>query len=138
LVVASASSPVSSGASVETPPASPNVSKAPSRRDFSGEPSSDDLRAFASETLAAARASKALRPFGPGKVFISRAWEEVEKRGGQFAAMGAEMFKRWLALANNRGLVGLSRADLVEDLDPKDVAESETAFLTSRFHFIRV
>ena len=47
-------------------------------------------------------------------------------------------FKRRLAEANNARLLDLSRADLVQAMDPEDVRLSEVAYLNATFHFIRI
>ena len=47
-------------------------------------------------------------------------------------------FKQRLVEANSKGLLRLSRADLVSAMDPELVAESETRYLNARFHFVRL
>ena len=47
-------------------------------------------------------------------------------------------FKQRLAEANNARLLDLSRADLVQAMDPEDVRLSEVAYLNATFHFIRI
>ena len=47
-------------------------------------------------------------------------------------------FKERLNEANQRGLLRLERADLVEAMNPDDVRESETTFLTATYHFILI
>jgi len=73
--------------------------------------------------------------FGFDKVFIShlfRAWRETNP-GTTY-----EQFKSQLVAAHRAGGLSLSRADLVEAMDPRDVAESETSWLSQQFHFYRV
>jgi hypothetical protein len=43
-----------------------------------------------------------------------------------------------LVEANHAGLLHLSRADLVQAMDPADVRESEASYLGAPFHFIRI
>ena len=45
-------------------------------------------------------------------------------------------FKLRLIDANSHNLLHLSRADLVQAMDPQLVAESETAYLNATFHFV--
>lgn len=75
--------------------------------------------------------------FGPDKVFISYVWQrlrqELEPRG-----VDEHRFKAQLAAANNRRLLNLSRADLVEAMDPAAVAASATPYLDATFHFVRL
>jgi len=96
----------------------------------SAAPAPDDLPGFARRVLEAARTSPTGR-FGDNKVFISH----VHRRLGD-AALDA--FKRRLVEAHRAGLLALSRADLVEAMDPSDVAESETRWDQTTFHFIRL
>ena len=55
-----------------------------------------------------------------------------------FAGMGFDRFKEFLALANNSRHLDLSRADLVQAMDPDDVRLSEVHYLNATFHFIRI
>ncbi|MDI1480394.1 hypothetical protein [Polyangium sp. y55x31] len=96
-------------------------------------PEQDD--AFAKQVLAAARASKTGR-FGSGKVFISHVLQQLEHDG--FRVGNEEAFKARLVSAHRQQLLSLSRADLVEAMDPKDVDASETAYLSATFHFVRI
>jgi hypothetical protein len=47
-------------------------------------------------------------------------------------------FKDRLIEANRQGLIRLSRADLVEAMDPADVRASETTWLNAVFHFVEI
>jgi hypothetical protein len=96
-----------------------------------------NLPAFAEQVLNAARRCPAERRFGDNKVFISHIWHELH---GQHAADGVDLeaFKRRLIDANRDGLLQLSRADLVEAMDPNDVGESATVFDNAVFHFVRI
>jgi hypothetical protein len=94
-----------------------------------------DDAAFAARVLAAARASKTGR-FGDDKVFISHVLQQLTNEGAR--VNDAEEFKDRLVSVHRRELLSLSRADLVEAMDSKDVAASETRYLNATFHFVRV
>ncbi len=53
-------------------------------------------------------------------------------------SLDSAAFKRRLAESNALGLLVLSRADLVQVMDPTDVDESATSFQNATFHFILV
>jgi hypothetical protein len=91
--------------------------------------------AFAARVLAAARASKTGR-FGNDKVFISHVFRQLADEGA--AVSDVEAFKDRLISAHRRGLLSLSRADLVEAMDPKDVDASEARYLSATFHFVGI
>ena len=55
-----------------------------------------------------------------------------------FQAMEMVTFKKQLAEANNARLLDLSRADLVQAMDPNDVQQSEVHYLNATFHFVRI
>ncbi|MGH7134086.1 MAG: hypothetical protein ACREHD_00005, partial [Pirellulales bacterium] len=83
----------------------------------------DDLEAFASRIIEAARQSPADARFGENKVFISHIWRQLN--GNSLAtALDLDGFKQRLVDANREGLLHLSRADLVEAMNPADVQES--------------
>ena len=100
------------------------------------DPEPFDLEMFANTVKAVARTSPTGR-FGDNKVFISHAWRQVAEES-QFAPLGLTGFKEKLVEANCENLLTLSRADLVQVMDPADVRESETAYLNAVFHFILV
>jgi hypothetical protein len=95
-----------------------------------------DLAAFAEEVRSAARACPTGR-FGDNKVFIAHVWRSLQDRP-DFRPMGEPAFKKHLAEANNARLLDLSRADLVQAMDPDDVRQSEVSYLNATFHFIRI
>ena len=95
-----------------------------------------DLPAFARRVVEAARSSRTGR-FGDDKVFVVHVWRALQADPA-FAAMGLDGFKQRLAEANNARLLDLSRADLVEAMDPEDVRTSEVRYLDATFHFVRV
>jgi len=75
--------------------------------------------------------------FGDNKVFISHVWEQL-KSDRPFATLGLDGFKQRLVEANRAGKLTLSRADLVQLMDPADVRDSEVIYLTATFHFVLV
>jgi hypothetical protein len=102
-----------------------------------GPPSLDDkLPNFADSISRAARDSQSGR-FGDNKVFIAEIWRAFQERD-DFDGLSLREFKERLVEAHRRRLLELSRADLVERMDPRDVAESETKYLDATFHFVRV
>jgi hypothetical protein len=98
------------------------------------EPAEFDLPAFARTVRAAARDCPAGR-FGDNKVFIAHVWRRLRDEPG-FPPMDLPAFKQRLTEANNAGLLTLSRADLVQVMDPEDVRESQTRYLNAEFHFV--
>ncbi|XXY14572.1 hypothetical protein WME88_40670 [Sorangium sp. So ce216] len=94
-----------------------------------------DETAFATRVLEAARASKSGR-FGDNKVFISHVLRRLAEDG--IAIGDSDAFKARLVSAHRRGLLALNRADLVEAMDPADVDASETRYLSTTFHFVRI
>ncbi|HET6883756.1 MAG TPA: hypothetical protein VFI31_26625 [Pirellulales bacterium] len=94
------------------------------------------LEAFASQVIEAARRCPAEARFGDNKVFISHVWRQLN--GGPAAALDLTAFKQKLLDANRDGLVQLSRADLVEAMNPTDVQESATIYDNATFHFVRI
>ena len=108
-----------------SPPAAPATVPAPF-----------DLADFARRVQSAARACPTGR-YGDNKVFIAHVWKALEDEP-EFRGMDLAGFKRRLAEANNARLLDLSRADLVQAMDPEDVRLSEVAYLNATFHFIRI
>lgn len=98
-------------------------------------PLPEDDKAFAQRVLAAARASTTGR-FGDDKVFISHVLRQLDTEG--FAVGDVKGIKDRLVEVNRRGLLSLNRADLIEAMDPKDVAASEVKYLNATFHFVRI
>jgi hypothetical protein len=114
----------------EPSPAHPELHAAADTPPSVHEPEEASLRAFAERVLHAARTSTAGR-FGEDKVFISHVWRALQGQG-----LDEPTFKQRLVEANRARLLSLSRADLVEAMDPSDVAASETRYLGATFHFI--
>lgn len=94
-----------------------------------------DLPAFAALVTRVARSAPAAARFGDNKVFINHAWRlfQQEPIGGH---LDLPAFKARLIEANHENLLQLSRADLVSAMDPTDVRESQTRYLTAEWHFI--
>jgi hypothetical protein len=95
-----------------------------------------DLADFARRVQSAARACPTGR-YGDNKVFIAHVWKALEGEP-EFRGMDLDGFKHRLAEANNARLLDLSRADLVQAMDPDDVQSSEVEYLNATFHFIRI
>ncbi|WP_225411378.1 helix-turn-helix domain-containing protein [Stigmatella hybrida] len=88
------------------------------------------LSSFAERVLHTARTATSGR-FGDDRVFISHIWRAMKDPG-----LDEQAFKNRLIEANQKRLLSLSRADMVELMDPADVAASETRYLGATFHFI--
>jgi hypothetical protein len=99
------------------------------------ERESFDLPTFAATVEAVARACPTGR-FGDNKVFIHHVWKQLQSET-HLPVRSLEEFKQHLVEANHAGLLHLSRADLVQAMDPADVRQSETRYLDAVFHFIR-
>ena len=99
-------------------------------------PPAFDLPSFASHVKSAARDCPTGR-FGDNKVFIAHVWKALQANPA-FGTMELATFKERLAEANNARLIDLSRADLVQAMDPDDVRQSEVHYLNATFHFVRI
>jgi hypothetical protein len=95
-----------------------------------------DLKAFADKVVKAARSCQSGR-FGPDKVFISHVWSRFKELHPGFGLNEIE-FKEHLVDANRGGLLSLSRADLIQAMNPDDVANSQVLYLNAVFHFVRL
>jgi hypothetical protein len=69
------------------------------------------------------------------QVFISALWRATQ-REPNFPRLSLDAFKKRLIEANSQNLLHLSRADLVQAMDPQLVADSETPYLNATFHFV--
>jgi hypothetical protein len=98
-------------------------------RDGRDEATVDDLTSFARRVREAALHANA-GVFGDRKVFISALWRSLDSHED------LETFKRKLVEANRRGLLHLHRADLVQEMDPAEVAASATPYMDATFHFV--
>ena len=95
-------------------------------------PPATDLPAFAAAVLDAAPDCPTGWS-GDDLVLISHLWNHVKDRFPDFSG-----FKEKLLAANRDRLLSLSRADLVQALDPQDVRDSETSFMNATFHFLKI
>jgi hypothetical protein len=93
-----------------------------------------DLRAFATIVLEAAPDCPSGWS-GDDLVLLSHVWNHVKDR---FQPLEMAGFKEKLIAANRERLLSLSRADLVQALDPQDVRDSETSHLNATFHFLKI
>ncbi|HEY1187438.1 MAG TPA: hypothetical protein VGE74_07255 [Gemmata sp.] len=117
------------------PPSRPQPeAKQPEPPQPRAEPEPFDLEAFANTVKAVARTCPT-KEFGAHKAFISHVWERL-RADRPFAALGLDGFKAKLVEANRERLLTLSRADLVQFMDPADVRASEVRYLTATFHFV--
>lgn len=94
-----------------------------------------DLTAFARTVLALAVGSSPRDRFHDNKVFIVALWRASQGEPS-FPRLSLPEFKQLLVEANSRNLLHLSRADLVQAMDPQLVADSKTAHLNATFHFV--
>jgi hypothetical protein len=69
------------------------------------------------------------------KVFISELWRVISE-DPRIRPIGLKAFKRWLIDENRQQHLDLARADLVDDMDPKTVEDSEIVDLGASFHFV--
>jgi hypothetical protein len=96
-----------------------------------------DLPAFAATVRALAAASTPEDRFHDNKVFIAALWR-TSQREPNFPRLSLAEFKQRLVEANSQNLLHLSRADLVQAMEPQLVADSETPYLNATFHFVVV
>lgn len=94
-----------------------------------------DLAAFASTVRALASRSPAEDRFHDNKAFIAPLWR-ASQREPNFPRLKLPEFKQRLVEANAHHLLHLSRADLVQAMDSRLVAESETLCDNATFHFV--
>lgn len=93
--------------------------------------SRDELKRFVDRVQDACQRVPAAGRFGSAKVWIHAACAI-----GQFDE-GLDAFKAMLAEASEAGLIELSRCDLVEACDPRDVRRSAMQRQGFTFNFIR-
>jgi uncharacterized protein (DUF2267 family) len=94
-----------------------------------------DLATFAATVRALAAKSPPQDRFHDNKAFIAPLWR-ASQRESNFPRLDLNEFKMRLVEANSHNFLHLSRADLVQAMDPKLVAESETGYLNATFHFV--
>lgn len=68
-------------------------------------------------------------------MFIAALWR-ASRQEPSLQQFSLPEFKQRLIEANTRGLLRLSRADLVQAMDPQLVADSEAVYLNATFHFV--
>jgi hypothetical protein len=95
-----------------------------------------DQASFVQKVRAAAQDCSSGR-FGVNKVFIIHVWRALQNNE-HFRGMDLSAFKQHLAEANNARLLDLSRADLVQAMNPDDVQLSEVNYHNAIFHFIQI
>jgi hypothetical protein len=106
----------------------PPQSPAPSAEPF-------DLQVFAATVRALAAHSLPQDRFHDNKVFIAALWR-ASQREPSLQRFTLPEFKQRLIEANAQHLLHLSRADLVQAMDPQLVADSETVHQNASFHFV--
>jgi hypothetical protein len=111
----------------------PKPPSSPPAEPRAGEPF--DVTVFAATVRALAAKSPPQDRFYDNKVFIAPLWQ-ASQRELNFPRLSLADFKQRLVEANSRGLLHLSRADLVQAMDPQLVADSETVYLNATFHFV--
>jgi hypothetical protein len=94
-----------------------------------------DVAEFARTVRALAAASPPEDRFHDNKVFIAPLWRASQAEPN-FPRLSLAEFKDRLIEANARHLLHLSRADLIQAMDPNLVMESETPYLNATFHFV--
>ena len=95
-----------------------------------------DLDGFASEVRGQA-AMSAEGWVGNRRAYISHVWRRVRERHPEWGLSEIE-FKCMLAEAHRAGRVLLANADLKDDGNLRDVAESALVYKNAVFHFVRV
>lgn len=116
----------------------PGAEPAPEAPEFKAAPAPPfDLRNFAATVRELALTAPAEDRFHDNKAFISALGRRYEREADAPKLSLAE-FKQRLVEANRAGLLSLGRADLVQAMDPRLVAESETEYLNARFHFVLI
>ncbi len=94
-----------------------------------------DLDAFAGALCTLAAKSPPQDRFHDNKVFIAPLWR-TSQNDENFPRLSLMEFKKRLIEANSKHLLHLSRADMVQAMDPQLVSESETPYLNATFHFV--
>lgn len=93
-----------------------------------------ELAAFAAAVMDAARAPNVTR-FHDDRAFIGSIWEHMRDRP-PVRGMSLDAFKEALVHAHRAKLLRMSRADLVQAMDPAEVKRSEARYLNATFHFV--
>jgi hypothetical protein len=96
-----------------------------------------DLPVFAATVRALAANSLPQDRYHDNKVFIAALWR-ASQREPNFPPIPLADFKQRLVEANSHNLLHLSRADLVQAMDPQLLGDSETEYLNATFHFVLI
>lgn len=99
------------------------------------EDSTVDLPSFARQIQDLASRTKTGK-FGGNKLFLSHLWNTYHRHPST-PDVSREQFDQYLLEANRQKLITLSRADLMSEMDPKDVEASEISLPPATFHFLR-
>lgn len=124
-------------ARVRSATSAPTLKKKVEQRAPSIDLRTADPKAFSDHVLAAAKASPTGKRDGGDKVFVSHVFDELQRRGST-KGMTLDEFKGRIQQAWKTGTLRVARADLVEDMNPRDVSRSEVTRLNTRIHFIRI
>jgi hypothetical protein len=108
---------------------------APAKQPAPLSPEPFDLPAFAATVRALAATSPIEDRFHENRVFIAALWR-MSQREPNFPRLSLAEFKKRLLEANVQSLLHLSRADLVQAMDPQLVADSEIDHPDATFHFV--
>lgn len=92
----------------------------------------DGVRAFAGDVQRIVDRAPESASFGDRKVFIGDIYAEYNKQN----PMPREVFNSLMIDAQKRGMLTMSRADLVQAMDPEQVRESEIRHLNGEFNFV--
>jgi hypothetical protein len=92
------------------------------------------IERFATAVVDAARQPGVSR-FHDDRAFIGSIWEHMRGREPVFD-MSLDTFKDRLVQAHRQKLLRMSRADLVQAMDPAEVERSEARYLSATFHFV--
>jgi hypothetical protein len=126
---------------VDTPVAPPSPPPVPRTIVATASPHSiGDLAQAVLSVLPSVRERKgpsgrAMGRYGSDKVFIAAVWRALRGMPG-YQGLSLEDFKKQLLVANREQLLNLSRADLVDDMDPDEVELSEIQDAFGSLHFI--
>jgi hypothetical protein len=92
------------------------------------------LAAFARAVKDAARSPRVLR-YDADRAFIGSVWENMRGRS-PVGDMSLADFKDQLIQAHRERLLRITRADLVQAMDPEEVQRSEARYQNATFHFV--
>lgn len=96
-----------------------------------------DLQFFAKEVKKATKTSPS-GWFGDKRVFINHVWFNWLEITSIEEDVSLSDFKELLIKAHRKGYLSLSRADLVEAMDPVDVKASTAKYMGATWNFVNV